>query len=917
MSNRPAAVTMKSRTKLALAAWLCTLCLLVAIPPALAVVSEIHISVPHKTDVGQLQIRKLKVLVTVADETPVTFQVCDPRPICLPNPAAQLQPDGASYTLHAFAPTPPAPATSSDKLTITPPTTAGLAAGDPARRTYQFVISLDSNSDASCNDTMSGAETWKIQVTAGPAITSPDHGGSVCVQSLDLNASGACGVVLRPVPLTEPIAIAKDQNDNPLPGSGLGCRPGVSTVLVLDKSGSMSDMTLNSDPMKNQQKIKALHNAVSSFVDAWDLLRTNESSGTPQVQSPNDQLGVVLFDSSAVWWNAMPQQGLNVFNTTLKNTVKTQIQNVNPGTSTAIGQGLLQGVCGAIPPTPCTPTFPGPPDANRHVVLLMSNGLQNTDPMVGPDNAMNPTQIVTYPQATPNVTTPLPHQDNFQVYTVTVGTSTAVNADINRDIARAGKGFYLNTEDDAAQLTTYFTEVLQNFLKFNTQETARIVSGSVTIGTPYKSTKGFPISTTTKSAVFSLTWDATQVTNMQLTVTPPGGGKPLVQQAAGGSLLLSVPMPPPSPYDPMGDWNFQIDAFQPIISREAPRASPPKDSSVPFSIFPVAFAASPQVGITTGPSAVPFNLFVVADDVGLNSNLSVVAADYGAQDKIKLQVNVKELGDSVPPPDVVVAALVKPGNSLGDLLSSSTAGTGQSSPGDQDTPADAKLKNTLAANPSALQHAQDSVTLFDDGKPEHGDAVAGDGIYSALYPAQLPGHYNFVFAVEGKTKNVGRFSRMQVRTMYVRSTPDVGATVFQTSIQGGNTLSIVMTPRTISGDHMGPGWANYFWFTAPGQTPFKAQDNLDGTYTATLTFTGSKPPPVSVHFLRVSTVIADSVTPDHLPVPLGAGNVFVPNIQKKSCWDRIFHPSVFFFLATGMIFVGVVVYRPRRKRSQP
>jgi hypothetical protein len=88
----------------------------------------------------------------------------------------------------------------------------------------------------------------------------------------------------------------------------------------------------------------------------------------------------------------------------------------------------------------------------------------------------------------------------------------------------------------------------------------------------------------------------------------------------------------------------------------------------------------------------------------------------------------------------------------------------------------------------------------------------------------------------------------------------------------------------VSGDGLGPGWANYFWFTAPGVTPFKANDNLDGTYTATLNFTG-KPPKVSVHFENVLAVIGDSVTDENqLPQPLDSNNVLVSNIPVLSRW---------------------------------
>ena len=72
---------------------------------------------------------------------------------------------------------------------------------------------------------------------------------------------------------------------------------------------------------------------------------------------------------------------------------------------------------------------------------------------------------------------------------------------------------------------------------------------------------------------------------------------------------------------------------------------------------------------------------------------------------------------------------------------------------------------------------------------------------------------------------------------------------------------------------MGPGWTDFFWFTSPGATPFKAVDNLDGSYTATLAFAGSVAPQVTVHFEDVVAIIPDSTTPDKLPQPLGPGNV--------------------------------------------
>jgi hypothetical protein len=94
-----------------------------------------------------------------------------------------------------------------------------------------------------------------------------------------------------------------------------------------------------------------------------------------------------------------------------------------------------------------------------------------------------------------------------------------------------------------------------------------------------------------------------------------------------------------------------------------------------------------------------------------------------------------------------------------------------------------------------------------------------------------------------------------------------------------------MTPKTKFGNRLGPGWANYFWFVAPGQTPVKPVDNLNGTYTATISFTGNIQTPVTVHFLGgAGAVIPDTTTGSTLPVPLGGNNTVgdVPGVSGSA-----------------------------------
>jgi hypothetical protein len=622
--------------------------------------------------------------------------------------------------------------------------------------------------------------------------------------------------------------------------------------MVLDKSGSM---TIKDDPTK-PSRIDALQSAAGSFLDTWNAL-----------SPPSDNVGIVTFSTSPTL-----QTALTGINSTIKNTISDTcpIGSICPGGSTSIGGGL----------NTANPLLP-PVSGRRKVILLMTDGQQNTDPWVEITNGVNRSiglycqnsgdPLCTIP-ATCTLANPCPLSNLPQIYTVTLGPSVSVDPGIQQAISNATNSFYLNSEENPSLLSPFFMELLQNFVRFNSYETERLISKAETPPLPF--TTSFPISTTSHDAVFSLMWPS-QFGPLRLTATPPGGAQPIVKEGDSGFLSLVVKLPLSPPFDPLGDWKILV---------EAPTA-----------------AGIPTVASNRG-SSVPFDLHVMTDDAGIKSELAVLPSDYKAGDGIRLRAKLTQFGQPIlglgsHPGDTIKVDLIAPGKSVGDALSDSSASPNPPpSQPDLQQGAEAKLFNMLQANPAGLKQVDvPSLQLYDDGKSEHGDDIAGDGIYSALYPAVLPGHYNFLFSVESTDPKSVRFSRQQLRTAYVRPVPDQTNTVFQTSIASrdkGAVLTITMAPRVKAGTgcatnnpkcgRMGPGWANYFWFTAPGRTPFKAVDNLDGTYTATLSYSGSIPSPVGVHFENVLAVIGNNVTADQLPDPLGSGNLLTGNVIQDS-----------------------------------
>lgn len=826
---------------------------------------------------GQCQISAVKFTMSFA--TPpgssisgINLQITEPDSPNQTWPAAPglaLTP-GMTPATYSF-PTPPSfggvTPVQGDVIVVSAPDQANLAGYDTADfQRYEIDFELASNYDGSTGMSDQQFDPDIYTVVANVSTTGADATLSgYCAESYDgrnrSSMTPSCSVVTQYyVPISDPLQTELVVDGvSQSPKQCFRDRPGVDAILVLDKSGSMASSTLGGSP---QPKIEALQGAVRDFVGTWDATRSFFDTNLP-----NDQIGVVLFDSAASpWTDGGLAAGLNTFagaDTEISSNLNPATCNATscgqlvPGNSTSIGGGLLSADGG----------FPS--DGNRHVVLLMSDGMQNTDPMVTPYDptsatpcaSASPKMVATFTSGNCATAAVLPHQasSNYQIHAVTVGTGLAVSAAINQQIAQLSGGFYINTEDNSDQLKPFFLELLQNTLKFNSYETLRMISEIASASTlPF--TTSTPISTTSHDVEFNLLWPRASGP-LRLTITPPGGARPIVQESSTGFISIARALPLSSPYDPLGDWGIKVEFAETPATAAAGRAQ----------------------------TSFPFEMLVMADDGAIKSDLSIVPADYKTGDQIRLRAKLTDLGKPISglgshPGDKIQANLIKPGESIGDILSDSTASSTLVGP-DPQSPAEAKLFNTLQANPSLLKHVSEVVQLYDDGKPEHGDDVAGDGIYSALYPAAVSGHYSFLFSIERTDSSVARFSRQQMRTAFVRAVPNSVSTILQSSIikiERNNVLSIVMIPRVKAAagcpssnakcGRMGPGWGNYFWFTVPGRTPFKAKDNLDGTYTASVPFSGSVPPRVGIHFENVVSPIADDVTPDHLPQPLGSQN---------------------------------------------
>jgi hypothetical protein len=756
-----------------------------------------------------------------------------------------------------------------DSASLEPPA-AGLLAGDPQGFRYTLQLHPESNLDRSvtgiCPDVSGSDDTWSVALSAPtPNAT------SVCLISYDQSTSGAeCTLEqeIEAADLTEVASLLLGGT----PSTALcgGLRPAADVVLVLDRSGSMDNQTLGS---ASRPKFSALRDAVDDFVAEWGLLRGAE------VSPPDDQIGLVFFNANAS--TEVPLGGFAANSTAVTSAVQNECGGTDPPNcsgSTSMGDGLEAAVA----------AFDFAND-HRKVILLMSNGKENAPTRVTVDDPTDPSQVLLY-ETDPNNTTPLlAGNQPVRIYSVTVGTSTAVSADKNEDIAQATGGFYLNSEDDQELLRPFFLELIENALRFNTWETIRYVTGELT-GQELQEQIRFPVASTTRALTVNVMWDRNLGT-IVARLRPAGYAEQDAMTITGrgaARTVLDLPMDPPATAN--GDWILELDAD--------PAGAVPR---------------------------IPFSVVVQGDDRSLHAELRVAPANYVPGDEILLTARLSDAG--VPLLDLdgaadttLVAAVVKPDTPIGDLLAQTDASAAPPSTDDVSTPADSKLANLLSAGDAELPRtALPLVGLVDDGT--NGDSVAGDGVYSGVVAAAEPGHYNVVFGIDARSDRSGRFARQRVESIHVRAVPDPQQTkVSSTRVSlgpeaVGTRVTLELTPLTRFGNRM-VGFAPYLPVTAGGLGTVIPTDHLDGTYSAILDFPGEPPADIAIHWIETSTDL-HGVPAEALP-PLGDATVLVADVSADA--DDVVHPVArwwLLLLILALLLLIVIVFAMRNAGSAP
>lgn len=268
-------------------------------------------------------------------------------------------------------------------------------------------------------------------------------------------------------------------------------------------------------------------------------------------------------------------------------------------------------------------------------------------------------------------------------------------------------------------------------------------------------------------------------------------------------------------------------------------------------------ALSPEGG---GKTPVTYQWSVVTDSA-LSMKCAVEMKSARTGSALTLTAKLTQHGRPPALPAAVFARIAKPMEAVGNWLATSNVGSGELDQvperrGDETlSPLMRKIiyLTEFRKQPFGRRTVVDTVRLYDDGT--HGDAAAGDGVYTGRYDgATVAGTYGVEFNATGRTAGGLPFERNQrlERHVTVRADRiDADVTRLPAEEKGFDVFEIALRPADIYGNLLGPGRQHLIlWEATAGEFPQPATDRLDGTYSRRLRLpSGTQTASVDLTFL--------------------------------------------------------------------
>jgi hypothetical protein len=558
--------------------------------------------------------------------------------------------------------------------------------------------------------------------------------------------------------------------------------------VVLDRSGSMNrteNVSIPGDPSATRWDALAL--AAEGFATLA------EASA-----APGSRFGVTLFSNSVL---PDPIVNLQPIPGALSSGL-TGALAVTPGGSTAMGAGLQQGL-GELT------------DASRpRVLVLFTDGEQNVNPRVASDGCS-----FTDPASDIHTSCPGPAPDGApRIITVGIGQPSGAYLTTLTNLAERNGGQALITSDGAqfsgdvgmVSLDDAFAQVIAPALAGSSPQAVASFRG--TLGTsssfgPFSVNRHvaqvllrLSLSQRVETPTLLRLFSAVRIRRDGVDVTQEF--KPVVSGSSASSLLLRARR---------GDTSAELGGTYEILVR------------------------SP-----TSQTALPYALRVYADDHALDLAWGVEPAAPRVGEPFAPTLRLHWRGHPIDDARVT-AAILRPGDDLGDALAKHPATVDPVRGPDMGSPGTQKYLHLLASDPefrARLAPSENGLSLVSQGA----------GVYRAeLDPGDVSGVYQVLYRVEAEGPAFGRIERQAVQSVYTRfGTIDWSASEVSRSVKAATT-TLKLRPRTRNGRLIGPAQASAFTIRSPDNELKSLTDHQDGRYTAVLV--GNPAGPISIAVL--------------------------------------------------------------------
>ena len=562
-------------------------------------------------------------------------------------------------------------------------------------------------------------------------------------------------------------------------------RNALDVILVLDRSGSMSDPA-DGAPPNSDAKLTILKWAVGQFVDTWSL-----EAGAPS----DDRLGVVWFEDTATIGSNFVTRGSGWA------PVKAGVNAQTTANSTALGDGVSAAF-----------KMWQDDQQNDLTVVVMTNGMQNSGNEIQPGNQVglsSPDMAFWDLKANSNAGAwVLLRSKCVACQTIGVGAPASYQADLLDKIALqtgGSAGFNIGNTLDMTFGTT-----LTNILKGNTMSVLGQFEDTLPLATNAAPPRDIELDGTMKQGIFVLAWREREV-RLDLQIQRPDG------TAAT-----------PTRID---------DPFYTIQAVNLPAGGPPGTWKATVVRMP------------TSRVAVPYHISFYAIEGRVSYRLLFSKVTHRAGDPIDFQIEVSQDGAPLTTlGSAITTRTFAPAEALGDdlftqtvpdaVLTTGVPGLTTENPSAKNNAYQRKL-HYLIGTPGFLgkivpQEVTPPLVLRDDGSGA--DTAAGDGIYATRFTnTAIPGQYRFEVNIDYNSGATGKIRRTEQLTTDLSILASPSSTAM-TPGGAGATRTLLVVPADKNGHHLGPGFEAllHVAVTGGGSVASIADPQANGRYLVTL-----------------------------------------------------------------------------------